>query len=104
MVPERVSFKRGLSAGQQKALVDGREIADLAFNEYAGVWQIDPDMRLGMDLGGVYTSTLRAMKEYVRDSVAHHTGKSVWHAPLGSFRRAAGDRPRRLSACDESQA
>ena len=79
MAPGRVTFKRGLSAGQQKALVDGREIADLAFNEYAGVWQIDPEYRLGMDLRDLYAPTPRELKQYVRDAVAQHTGKSVWH-------------------------
>ncbi len=79
MARGRVTFKRGLSAGQQKALVDGREIADLAFNEYAGVWQIDPECRLGMDIRDVYAPTLRELKQHVRDAVAQHTGKSVWH-------------------------
>ena len=82
MAPGRVTFKRGLSAGQQKALVDGREIASLAFNEYADVWQIDPEYRLGMNLRDAYAPTLRELKQYVRDAVAQHTGKSVWHGPL----------------------
>ena len=77
-----MTFKRGLSTGQQKALVDGREIANLAFNEYADVWQIDPEYRLGMNLRDAYAPTLRELKQYVRDAVAQHTGKSVWHGPL----------------------
>ena len=76
---EKVEFKRTGCAGRWIALINGIKIATIYQRDDRSFWWISPDFRLAIDIDS-YAPTLRNIKNFIRDAVAEHTGRTIWHA------------------------